>query len=514
MTSTESHATPAIDEVATGEPGIQVPPLYLKPVLAIVAGMIGVEMAVSARYGIHRDELYFLACARHLAWGYVDQPPFVPAVARVATGLFGPSAVALRVFPAVAGGASVLFTGAMARELGGGRQAQIVAALAAAASTETLATVHLLSTAAFDLFFWSAITLMVMRMLRTEERRWWLAIGAVGGIGLLNKYNVVFLFAGLAVGMVLSNRRRLLTNRWALLGGGIALIILSPNVIWNAQHHWAAISMLHSLQQENGGIGASVKFIPAQFVIVGPILIVLWIGGLVRLLRHPFARTLGISYLSLVVLDTLAGAKPYYLGGMYFVLFAAGGLWIEERRARRGRPGGLWRIVALIVVGEALLLPFALPTLPVDTLAKGPEEGNLNKDLSATVGWQQMTRQVADIASALPPANRAHLVVFTGDYGAAGAVDLYGSSQGLPNAISGHNNYWIWGPTNASDDSTTIAVNLSRAYLQTIFRNVVPAGSVNTPYGVWTEERGDPIWICTGQRVNWARAWPDAKHYG
>ena len=170
--------------------------------------------------------------------------------------------------------------------------------------------------------------------------------------------------------------------------------------------------------------------------------------------------------------------------------------------------------MALVVVGEALLLPFALPILPVNTLAKGPAEGNLNKDLSATVGWEQMTHQVADVASTLPVTNRARLVVFTGDYGAAGAIDLYGPGHALPSAISGHNNYWIWGPTGAIDGSTTIAVNLTRTYLRSIFRNVVPAGSVATPDGVWTEERGDTIWICTGQRVSWARAWPDAKHYG
>lgn len=482
--------------------------------LVIAAAMFSLEMAVSNRYGFHRDELYFLACAHHLAWGYVDQPPFVPFVARVATALFGTSPTSLRVLPALAGGATVVFTGLIARELCGRRTAQVLAAVAAASSTEVLATVHLLSTAAFDLFFWSAVTLMIVRMLRVDDPRWWLAIGAVGGVGLLNKYNIAFLFVGLTVGLVASGRLHILLNRWALAGGCLALVMLVPNLIWNAQHHWAAISMLHSLQQENGGLGASLKFIPAQIVIVGPILAVMWIGGLIRLLRHPIGRPLGITYLTLIVLDTILGAKPYYLGGLCFALLAGGGLWIEEWMSSRGRTGLLGFTAALIIVGEALVLPLTLPILPVSSLAKGPWEGNLNKDLSATVGWGQLVHQVAAITRSLPPAERSHAVVFTGDYGAAGAVDLYGPRYGLTDVVSGHNNYWLWGHADARTGTATIAVNLSRTYLQTIFGTVISAGAVRTPSGVWTEERGDPIWICTHQKVSWGQAWPSARHYG
>jgi len=488
--------------------------LYLGPVLGLAAGLVALELAVAGRYGYHRDELYFLACARHLAWGYVDQPPLAPAVVRLATAMFGSSLIGLRVFPALAGGAAVVFTGLMARELGGGRRAQALAALATATSAEVLAAMHLLSTTAFDLFFWSAITLLLLRLLRTGEPRWWLAIGAVAGIGLLNKYNVAFLFVGLAVGLLASGRGRTMLGPWPWAGAGLALAIWSPNLVWNAQHDWAAFSMLHSLQQENSTVGASISFIPAQVVIMGPVLVLLWVGGLRLLLRHDFARPLGIAYLTLVVLYTLTGAKPYYLAGMYFVLFAAGALWADQRLAARGRPGGLRRMVAWIVIGGAVVIPLTLPVLPVTALAKGPWEGQINKDLSATVGWPMFVRQIADVAATVPPAQRSHLVIFTGDYGAAGAVDLYGGRYGLPHAISGHNSYWWWGPGSARNGATTIAVNLPRSYLQTIFSEVIPAGSVATPDGVWSEERGDPIWICRGQKETWAQAWPNARHYG
>ena len=490
------------------------PRMHVRPVLAIAAGLVALEMAVAARYGFHRDELYFLASARHLAWGYVDQPPLAPAVARLASDLFGASVVGLRVFPALAGGAAVVFTGLMARELGGGRNAQVLAALAAATSPQVLAACHLLSTTAFDLFFWSAITLLVVRLLRTGEVRLWLAVGAVAGVGLMNKFNVAFLLVGLAGGLLLGGRGRALRSVWLWAGVGLAIALWSPNLIWNAQHDWAAVAMLHSLHQENSTVGASLAFVPSQLIVVGPVLVVLLFGGLRYLLRHQFARPLGLAYLVLLVLFTVTGAKSYYLAGLYFVLFAAGGSWAEGRLATRRPPRGIRGWVALMTVGGVVALPLALPVLPMSALAKGPWEGNINKDLSATVGWESLVDQIAKVSATLPAAQRAHLVIFTGDYGAAGAVDLYGRHDGLPHAISGHNSYWWWGPEGARNGATTIAVNLSQQYLRTIFTQVIPAGSVATPDAVWSEERGDPISVCRGQKLTWAEAWPDAKHYG
>ncbi|MDA8043926.1 MAG: glycosyltransferase family 39 protein [Actinomycetota bacterium] len=236
----------------------------------VAAAFVLLELAMSGRYGFHRDELYFLACSRHMAWGYVDQPPFVPTVAWLATHLFGTSAPALRVFPALAGGATVVLSAVMARRLGGRKPAQLLAALAAATSPQVLAAFHLLSTASFDMFFWAVICDLVLRWLLGGDDRLWLAVGAVSGAALLNKFNVAFLLVSVAGGLLLAGRARDLVNRWTFAGIVVALAIWSPNIDWNARHHWAAVSMMHSLHNENSSVGASIGFIPSQLIVVGP----------------------------------------------------------------------------------------------------------------------------------------------------------------------------------------------------------------------------------------------------
>jgi len=493
-------------------PGTRLAPLAVGPVLAVAAGLLALELSVAGRYGFHRDELYFLACARHLAWGYVDQPPLVPAMARLSTALFGRSVVGLRLFPALAASAVVVLAGLTARELGGGRRAQLLAGLATATAAEVAAMVHLLSTAAFDLFFWAVVIWMVLRLLRTSDPRWWVAIGVATGAGLLNKDNLAFLLVGIAVGLIVGGRARLLTSRWLALGVAVAVVVVSPNLVWNAQHHWAALEMMQSLHAENSGLGVTLTYVPVQLVVVGVVLLPFWLAGLVWLLRSSFARPLGIAYLALVVMYALSGGKSYYQAGIYLALFAAGGVWVEQRLAVGRRPG-FKVIVAAMVVGLLTSMPLTLPVLPATDLATGPWEGQINKDLSATVGWPQFVDQVARIAATLPRSERRTLVVYTGDYGAAGAIDLLGPGHGLPHAISGHNNYWLWGWGQATNGATTIAINLPGAYLKTIFADVTPAGTVITPHDVWTEERGAPIYICRHQRQTWARLWPRAKHY-
>ncbi len=513
VSQTVPDAAPPDLWVTPPAPAGGLPGLARGPVLAAAGGFLLVEVLASSRYGLHRDELYFLACARHLSWGYVDQPPLVPAVAWLVDHLIGPFAWALRLLPELAGAACVVLTALMARELGGGRCAQTIAAVAAATSAQLLAAFHLLSTTGFDCFFWAVISWLALCLIRTRDTRLLVVIGAVTGIGLLNKWNVLFLVVALAIGIGVGPDRRILRSAPALIGAALALVIVSPDLVWNAGHQWAQVAMLRSLHAENATVGASILFLPAQLLAVGPVLAGLWIGGLVHLWREQVWRAVFVAYAVLVAWFVLTGAKPYYLAGIYFVLFAGGGVAAERRLERRGRPGRVRGWVTLMVVGAVAVLPVTLPLLPQSSLPTGSSESQINKDLSATVGWPGYVRQVAGIAASLPAGQRSHLVLLTGDYGAAGAIDLYGPRYHLPAALSGHNSYWWWGPGRAPEHSTTIATNLSRRQLLTLFASVQLVATVHTPGDVWTEERGDPIYLCTGQRVRWATAWPSLRHY-
>ena len=488
------------------------PPFAAWPVLAVAATFLAVELALAARYGFHRDELYFLACARHLALGYVDQPPLVPLSAWLSTASLGSSAVAMRVAPALAAATAVVLSACLARELGGQRRAQVFAALASATSLQVLAAGHVLATATFELPLWALITWIALRLLRGSSPGWWLALGVTGGIALENKYNVVYLLVALVVGAVAAGRGRLLLGRWPAAAAAIMLALWAPNLVWNATHGWPAVAMLQSLHQENSTLGASIGFIPSQLLVVGPFLAPVWLAGLRTLWRDERGRVLALAYVALLVAYTLSGAKPYYLAGIYFVLFAAGGVWAERRLA--GRPRAARALGAWLVAGAVVFAPLTLPVLPVSAMPTSSWESKINKDLSATVGWRGMVRQLAAEAATLPAGERAHLVVLTGDYGAAGAVDEFGAPYGLPHAISDHNSYWMWGPAGARTGATTLAVNEHYGDLTRIFAHVTLVGSVATPHGVWTEERGDPIWLCRGQRITWQAAWPTLRHYG
>ena len=479
-------------------------------VLAIAAGHIVVQLLFSTRYGDHRDELYFLAPARQLAWGYVDQPPLTPALAWLAGALFGNSLVGLRLFPALASGAVVLLGGLLARELGGGRFAQGLAALCMAVSTFVLIAGHMLGTTAFDQLTWALCAYLVVRLLRTGDGRLWLLVGLVAGLGLLNKHLVLFLGLGLVVGLLLTDERRQLRSPWLWGGGGLALLILAPNLIWQVENGWPTIEMTRNLQARNSGGGAGLVFLPMQLLMVNPFLAPLWLAGLWWLLRAPDGRryrALGWAYLTILVLFVALGGKPYYLAPMYAVLLAAGAV-VAERALRRPARRAL---VGLALGAGLLAAPIALPILPADLLNTLPVH-KANPELAETLGWPELVDTVVEIYESLPPDERATATIFTANYGEAGAVDQLGAARGLPQAISGHNNYWLWGPGRARD-GTTIAVGVRRERLEPIFGEITLAGRVANAHGVDNEEQGAPIWLCRQPRLSWAEAWPSLKHY-
>src|SRR5262245_3124913 len=462
-----------------------------RPVLLIAAGVVLLLLAVAGRYGYHRDELYFMACGRRLAWGFVDQPPLTPALARLSEILFPDSLVGLRLWPALMVGGLVVVTSLTVRELGAGRTGQIAVAVCAAATPGFLVAGHLLSTETFDLVAWAVTTLLVIMIVRRGEPRLWLGLGLVVGVGLENKWSIVFLVAGLLIGLLATPERRVLWTPWFAAGVAAALAIWLPNLLWQADHGWPQIDMIRVIQSDSMDLGSTIAWIPLQVLITGLVPAIVWIAGLVRVLRNPESRRyrfVGIAYVALaVVFAVSAGDKSYYAAGLYASLYGAGALpverWLSRHRRGLARPAAL----AALALTTFLLLPAAVPVLPVTALADS-SINDLNPEMGEQVGWPDLARQVARVWDRIPPTRRSSAIVLTTNYGEAGAIERFGPGVGLPQPYSVHNNYWWWGPPSSGTRVAVIVGWWSVSYARRFFGSVERAGTIRNAFGVDNDE--------------------------
>ena len=483
-----------------------IPRLALGPVAAVAAALAALLLAVSGRYGYHRDELYFLAAGRHLAWGYPDQPPFAPLVARAMSALAPHSLVVLRLPAVLAAAALVVVAAATARELGEGRPGQLLTAVTTAVSGVVLAGAHLMGTTVFDLLAWAVIVLLVLRALRTGEPRWWVVIGVVAGIGLLDNTLVAFLMLGIGVGMVLVGPRRQLRSPWLWVGAVLAVALWLPYLLWQARHGWPQLDESRAIARGQSGTSQPRwLFVPFQVLLVSPVLVPLWVAGLVRLLRDPalrWARCIGVAYVVLTVVFLLSGGKPYYIAGLYPALLAGGAGPALRRVTRRGARRA-W--AAVIAVGFVISVLVTLPVLPQRAFARSGLVA-LNYDAGEQVAWPSYVRQVADAQQ------RVHApILLASNYGEAGAIDRYGGRHALPRVYSGHTGYWYWGPP--PDGATSaLAIGFSRGYLLRFFRDVRPAGRLDNGIGLDSDEQHAPLWACEGLRRPWHVLWPQLRH--
>ena len=483
-------------------------------IFAVAAATLALLLALAPRYGIYRDELYFLDCARHLALSYVDQPIFTPLMARLSLGLFGLSVVGLRLWSALAAFATVVTGGLLAREFGGGAAAQLLAALGVATAPVLLGSDHILDTTGFDLLAWSVLALIVARIGRTGDTRLWVPAGVVLGLGLTNKHSIGIFALALVIGILLSGGRALLASRFFALGALVAAGFTVPDLWWQAHHGWATIAMTQALAQENGGAGNVPGFVISQLIIVAPVLIGVWILGLRFLWRsgRPLWRALAWSYgLLFVFFAATAGGKIYYLAGAYFFLLAAGAVAVERRwAASRGRSRIL--LAAALPVCLLVTLPLVLPVLPASRT--GPTAA-INPISVESIGWPQFVATVGRAWHQLPAGQRARAVIFTGNYGEAGAVTELGRADHLPAAVSGQNNEWYWGPGNPR--ATTIVAVVQPGFPELVarlrrdFAHVRPVATLGNPAHVSNQEEGGRVYLCTGPIRPWAQLWPSFR---
>jgi len=493
---------------------------------AVVACLV--HFLWNGRYGYFRDELYYAACGQHLAWGYVDHAPLIAVIARLSRRLFGDSLHSLRFFPALSAGAKILLAGWIVRELGGRRYAQILAGTAILLCPIYLTMDNFLSMNAFEPVIWMLCVAISLRIIRTGNGRLWLWFGLVAGIGILNKHSMLFFGLAFFLSLIVTRQRALLRSPWIWLGAFIAFLIFLPNLLWEAGNHWPTIEILRNVDRIKNAHVTWLEFIAQQAFLVHPLGAPICIAGLWFFLRGRQGerfRFLGWTYIFLLLEFLIFRGRIYYLAPIYPMLFAAGAVAIEAWIVNFGRNWVKAAVLAPLVFGGLVAAPLALPILPLDAAAayanfwdvdrvqveKTPS-GKLPQMYADMMGWPQQAEAVAGVFHSLSPDDQSRVAFLAKNYGQAGAVDYFGPALGLPHAISGHNNYYLWGPEQYSGE-VVIAVGMSLEDLKALFGQVELAATINNEYAI-PEENNLPIYVCRKPKMTLQQAWPRLKFYG
>jgi len=488
------------------------------------------HMLVSGRYGYFVDELYYIACSKHLAWGYVDQPPLIAVITWLERATLGDSLSALHFLPAVAAGLRVLLTGLLARELGARRFGMVLACGCVMVAPIYLGLDSLLTMNGFESLFWMGATLIAVNIFGGASGKLWLLFGVVCGVGLLNKHSMLFFGFAMFVGLLLTKERKQFAAPWIWLGGLIALLVFLPNLLWEVNRHFPTIELLQNVQRSgrNTELGPA-KFLLMQAVIFNPLAAPVWVVGLVELLRDREGRgwrVLGITYLVVMICMLALHGRMYYPAPAYGMLFAAGGVTFERwlaavRSGRWLRPAYL----AMIVITGVLFAPFAyFPMLtveqyiayakfwhyqppPIETHRLGP----LPQIYADQFGWREMAQVVSDAYHKLPQEEQKSCAIFGQNYGQAGAIDFFGAHMGLPAALSAHQNYFYWGPHGYTGACMIVmADRLER--LHRLFESVEFAGRVEHPLSMPYEHFD--VYVCRGPKFGTLeKIWPELKNW-
>jgi dolichyl-phosphate-mannose-protein mannosyltransferase len=494
--------------------------------LGLAAVRLAIQFAGINHYGFFRDELYYMACGEHLAWGYVDQPPLIALLAWLVRHTMGDSMLALRLLPALAGAATVFLTGVLARELGGGRFAQLLAAAALLFAPAYLAFDSFFSMNAFEPLFWIVCAILATRIVKGASPQLWIAFGVVAGIGLENKHTMLLFGFALIAGLLISGHAKILRSPWIWIGGAVALVIFLPNLVWEASHGWPQIQVVRNAQHFKNVTIGPLGFIWDDVLFLHPVTLPIWGTGLAWLLFAEGAkryRFLGVTFLIVLGAFILLGGKSYYALPAYPLLLAAGGVALENYLAR---PGLAWLKVAypaLLVIAGLVTIPFGVPVLPVDTFLRYSQllpyasEVKTERDATAALpqlyadmfGWDTMAGSVASVYHALSAAEQANCAILAGNYGEAGAIDYYGPKLGLPKALSGHNSYFYWGPRDYSGSCVIVFGERSDEF-KALFAESTIVATTSNPHGMPNEQRV-PIYLCRKPRAPVAELWPHFK---
>jgi Dolichyl-phosphate-mannose-protein mannosyltransferase len=495
-----------------------------RPALVLWSGAlltVALHMTFSGLYGYQRDELYFMACARHLAWGYVDQPPLIAAIVDLSLRMFGDTLGALRFLPALAAGGLVALTGFLTSRLGGGTYAVAVAMVGVALAPFDLAVGSLLTMNAFEPLLWLALTVLVVAQIESPQGRRWPLIGIVVGAGMLNKWSMGMYLLALAAGMALSPARRRLWGPGLGVAAAVAAAIAAPNVAWQALHGWPQFAVVHNADIAKNEHVSALVFLLEQVPLMNPLCAPLWIAGLYVLLRSGRYAGFAIAYVILVGAEIALHGKVYYVAPVYPGLIAAGAVALE-RATREGAWLRNGAIAAIAVAGLAIM-PLATPALPLPALLDYQHAldvrtvkmerhpvGLVPQQFADQLGWNELEETVARAVARLSPRERRSAAILTGDYGQAAAIEFFGRRDNLPPAISGHNQYYLWGPR--GEHAAIVAIGVPRAVLAREYRSIERVGEYRSPY-VLPQNSNLPVYVCRGPRMPLARFWRQLRDY-
>jgi hypothetical protein len=485
--------------------------------LAVGAAVLVIHLLTGWRYGFHRDELATLDDATHLAWGYVAYPPVTPFFGWLSLKLFGTSLTGFRLFAAVSTSVALVLTGLMAGELGGKSGARTLAA--AAAVPFALGAGSLMQYVSFDYLAWVACSYFFVALCKSRDPRWWLAIGVCIGFGMLTKYTMLVCALSIATGVLFTDLRADLRSKWLWLGVAVSLLIFLPNLIWQIQNDFVSIDFLRHIHERDVRIGRTKNFLPDQleltlFTLPMAMLGLVFYFGFER--GRAF-RAVGFLYVIPLITFFVAKGRGYYLAPAYPVLYAGGAVFGAELITNL-RP--VWRIflrwIAWASVAITILFAAAyfVPVAPVDS-DWARRAFTVNDDFREEIGWPELVKTVAQIRDSLGPMERSHLAILAGNYGEAGAVNLYGKDYGLPKAICGTNSFWARGYGDPPPE-TLIVIGFSREFGNRYFESCELAGRITNKYGVANEETTDhpDILVCRHLRESWPEFWKKFRRYG
>lgn len=487
---------------------------------SIALVVVILHVATNGRYGFHRDELQVLDDARHMDWGFVAYPPVTPFIERIGLVLFGTSLVGLRMFSVLAQAIVLVVTGLMARELGATRLAQVVAALAVAVSPLPLFEGTEFQYSSFDYLWCVLIAYCLIGLLKSENPRWWIGIGAGIGLGMMTKYTMGFFVAGIVAGTLLTPARRYLKSPWLWGGAALAILIFLPNLIWQARHDFISLHFLRYIHARDVRQGRANGFVRGQFMhSANPFIALLGIAGLYYFFAAQQGkryRLLAWLYVTEFMLFLFGNGRDYYLAPAYPMIFAAGSVlwqrWITSLSLVWSRVVEAVTFAAL-AVGGVLACAFLIPFNPV--ISKDNFALRNNGDLREEIGWTDLVAAVAKVRDSLSAEERVSYGVVVGNYGETGAIDLLGPAYGLPETMSNTNSAWFRGYGN-QPPKTLIVVGASREYVEEMFQSCRLAGHNGNPYGIKNEESEDhpDIFVCGPPREPWPQFWDDFQNFG